>query len=104
MKYLFTVVCFLMLSCGSHDEKESTPHVRPEQLHGQWRNVSMKLEMKTYKNSDSTKTMLVTEETWEKIMGIRPIRTFFWFDGKYNSEHYNLNDSLFYNPAGKWII
>ncbi len=101
---LFIVVCFFMMSCGSDSEKKTVVHVFPEQLHGQWRNVYMKLEMRTYKNTDSTKIMEVTEDSWEKVMGIRPIRTYFWFDGKYNSEHYNLNDSLVYNPAGKWVL
>jgi hypothetical protein len=104
MKFnVFALVCFLMFSCGSGADSKMVT-VRPEQLHGQWRNVYMKLEMKSYKDSDSAKTVIVTEDTWEKIMGIKPIRTYFWYNGKYNSAHYDLRDSLVYNPAGKWIL
>ncbi|MEQ8359419.1 MAG: hypothetical protein RH860_08025 [Cytophagales bacterium] len=35
-------------------------------------------------------------------MKIRPIRTFFNEDGSFNSEHYNLLDSLVLNPEGTW--
>lgn len=44
------------------------------------------------------------EHNWETAMKAKPIRTFFKADGTYNSEHRNLNDSIVYNPAGKWSI
>ncbi len=71
---------------------------------GEWRNVDLKIEMKSYKNSDSSKTLEVKESNWELMMNIRPIRTFFKANRRYNSEHINLNDSVIYNPAGRWII
>lgn len=60
--------------------------------------------MHTFKNSDSTKVLEVMEQNWETVMKAKPIRTFFNADGTYNSEHHNLNDSIVYNPAGKWNV
>jgi hypothetical protein len=93
----------LLTGCTGGDE-EKRRLVAPEQLHGQWRNVYLKLEMNSYRNSDSTRVFEVSEEDWEARMGIRPIRTFYWADGTFNSLHYNLDDSLVFSPSGKWWL
>lgn len=92
---------FFLAACQPEPEinKELT-----EKMVGEWRNVDLKITMNSYNNTDSVRTLEVTEATWEEKMKIRPIRTHFNADGTYNSEHINLNDSLIYNPAGTWII
>jgi hypothetical protein len=106
MKNYFLILTGAILCCCTdrQENEAASPAVRPEQLHGQWRNVYMKLEMRTYKNADSTRMLEVNENNWEQVMKIKPIRTFFWYDGTYNSEHRDLRDSIFYNPAGKWTL
>jgi len=100
MRILLFVIATFLFSCSV---KENDKKVY-DQLIGEWRNVSMKVEMLTVNNTDSTSTLDVTEANWEQIMQIRTIRTFFKADGTYNSVHANLNDSLIYNPAGKWSV
>ena len=90
-----------LFSCSSSKERKNT---LSGQLVGEWRNVYMKVEMYTYNNTDSLKTMEVTEANWEKILNIKTIRTLYKENGSYNSEHKNLQDSIIYNPAGKWSI
>jgi hypothetical protein len=104
MKTIFPFLSLLFFAACTEEQSATSAVIRPEQLHGQWRNVYMKLEMRTYKNSDSTKVLEVNEANWEQIMQIRPIRTYFWYDGTYNSLHYDLRDSLIYNPAGRWNL
>jgi len=93
----------LALGCCT-DKEKSGKRLRPKQLYGQWRNVYLKLEMFSYRNGDSTRVLEVNEKDWEERMGIQPIRTYYWPDGTYNSLHYNLNDSLIFNPSGKWFL
>jgi hypothetical protein len=97
--FVLLVLAVFVFSC-----REETKAVDPRLLYGQWRNVTMKLHMNTYKGSDSTFNLDVNESNWEKVFNIRPIRTFFWSDGTYNSMHYNLRDSLVYNPSGQWRL
>jgi hypothetical protein len=101
MKYLM-VLLILFGACSEKPEK-----IKPvfrEQITGQWRNVFLRLDMKSYKNSDSDHVFEVDEKNWESKMGMRPIRTYYWADGTYNLMHLDFKDSVFYNPAGKWSI
>jgi hypothetical protein len=74
------------------------------QVVGQWKNVYMKLDMPSYKGGDSARSIEVSEKNWEQTMNIRAIRTTYNKDGTYQSPHFNLKDSLFYNPAGHWRL
>ena len=56
------------------------------------------------KNTAEQEELIVTREEWESKLKIKPIRTFFREDSTWNSAHYNLNDSLVYNPSGKWWV
>lgn len=95
-------MCILaFVSCTTDNENKSE---LSEQLIGEWHNTSLKIIMNTYKNSDSTVVLEVSEQNWEEKMNIKPIKTFFRADNSYNSEHYSLKDSLIYNPSGKWEI
>lgn len=100
MRTLFLITSAFLFSCSvkENNKKIYNPLV------GEWRNVSMKVEMPTVNNTDSTSVVEVTEANWEQLMKIRTIQTFFKADGTYNSVHTNLNDSILYNPAGKWLI
>jgi hypothetical protein len=87
-----------------------TPQENPEnkalekQLYGEWFSVSLKLVMNTYNNTKAKKEFEVKEGEWEQKMKMRSISTFYKEDGTYSSAHFNLHDSLFYMPAGRWKI
>jgi hypothetical protein len=40
--------------------------------------------------------------TWEAVLKMKPIRTFFEADGTYHSDHYSVNDSLLFIARGTW--
>jgi hypothetical protein len=71
---------------------------------GEWANISMKVLVKTYNNSDTSFIVDITEETWEMKMNIKPIVTIIREDGTYISEFRNSFDSLIYRPEGTWLI
>lgn len=104
MKRIFLFVClFALTACGGSDEVQSSSAA--EDLIGEWRNVSLRIEMNGATGSpDSLKVFEVQESEWESRMNIRPIRTFFKAGGTYNSLHLNLRDSVVYNPAGRWEL
>lgn len=106
MKFLSQIVLpLVVLAFGIACTYEASENKElSERLLGEWRNSSLKIEMKTYKNKDTSFTFEVNENNWEAKMNIKPIRTIFRANRTYNSEHYALNDSLIYNPAGKWLI
>jgi len=100
--FIFLPVLFF-ISCDQNTAVQENVELE-KQLVGEWYNVSMKLTMNTFNNKDTVKIFEVPEGSWEKKMNIRPINTYFKADGTYNSAHMNLEDSVFYNPAGHWTI
>lgn len=93
------VLLVALVLTGCHMQKQEKEQMHP--LEGEWRNLSLRLEMNK-KHGDVTKVFEVDETTWEDSLKIRPIRTFYRADGTFNSEHYNLKDSLILNPEGEW--
>jgi hypothetical protein len=75
-----------------------------QKLAGQWRNQYVKVIMHTCNNSDSTVTIEADTSNWEKILEIKPIRTYFKPDGTYYSEYRNLKDSIIRTPSGLWHV
>lgn len=100
---IYPIVFSILISCNNEEKKERNGELTSRMV-GDWRSVSMKLNMNSFRNSDSARVFEVTEENWESKMNIRPIRTIFRADGSYNTEHWNLADSLIYNPAGRWAV
>ncbi len=93
---LFLAVLFF-LACNSSTK---TGDSLSGQLIGEWRNVSLKVDI----HGDSLTVFEANEANWEQNVGIRPIRTFFREDGTYNSAHYTLTDSLFMDVKGTWKV
>lgn len=71
---------------------------------GEWVNISMKVWVKTYNNSDTSFIVDINEKTWDMKMNIKPIITTINEDGTYISEFRNSFDSLIYKPEGFWMI
>ncbi|MBZ0244532.1 MAG: hypothetical protein K8H85_01165 [Cyclobacteriaceae bacterium] len=97
-KYLFVFIILFSCSSKSGENRES---YKFESLVGEWRNLALKVELDKKQGRPSS-IFEVNENTWEEQLQIRPIRTYFRNDGTFNSEHFNLQDSLVLNPSGSW--
>lgn len=71
---------------------------------GEWTNVSMRIWVKTYNQSDTSFIVDINEENWDLKMTVQPIVTTVFEDGTYVSEFRNSFDSLMYRPEGTWMI
>lgn len=118
--FLFLFVSVFYFSCVS-GQKENVSEINTEELNvtdeqedyvsqlendilGEWTNVSMKVWVKTYNNSDTSFIVDITEENWDLKMTVKPIVTTINADGTYASEFRNSFDSLMYKPEGTWLI
>lgn len=106
MRILYLLLITLSLASCANDNtsKTETGEAAATDLIGEWNNLSIKVDINSKNNTDSTDTFEAAQPHWEEKLKIRPIRTFFRTDSTWNSAHYNLKDSLFYNPSGKWWI
>ena len=100
------LVLFVAIAFNCSDSQ--TPGVKEEtkapDLIGEWNNIYLKIDTYSKKNTDSTETLEVTAAEWNDKLKIKPIRSFFRADSTWNSAHYDLKDSLFYDPSGKWWV
>ncbi len=90
--------------CGSAETKSDEVQAASANLIGEWNNIYLRVETVTKKNTDSTEVLEVTAAEWNDKLKIKPIRSFFRADSTWNSAHYNLKDSLIYDPSGKWWL
>ena len=102
-KFIFFFLLLMCLAgCDNSEKNDRAKTPDREELTGEWNNLSMRITINSKNNSDSNEVFEVDRPEWEQTLKIKPIRTFFRADSSWNSAHYNLKDSLVYNPSGKW--
>ena len=102
--FLLIVLCFLFACKQDLREpiKENTVLDLKTALPGVWESVSVRVDINTANNTDSTDLFEVREENWEKTLGIKPIRTYYELDNKYRTEYRSRTDSLANLKRGIW--
>src|SRR5690349_15744474 len=102
MKKISVILLVLFVaSCNNSGTKEKEPVApsKADQLVGEWNNLYIKIETMSKNNTDSNEVLEVDRPQWEEKLKIKPIRSFFRADSTWNSAHYNLKDSLVFNPS-----
>jgi hypothetical protein len=95
----------VLFACNSNQSANpEKKEISRDQLIGEWNNISIKVDIHSKKNTDSSDTFVAARGEWEKVVKIKPIRTFLRADSTWNSAHYTLTDTLFYDPSGKWWL
>jgi hypothetical protein len=87
-------------------EEEITDYISEleQSFVGEWINVSMRVWVRTYNQSDTSFIVDINEDNWDLKMTVKPIATTVYADGTYTSEFRNSFDSLIYRPKGTWMI
>ncbi|HEX2630772.1 MAG TPA: hypothetical protein VHM26_17265 [Chitinophagaceae bacterium] len=94
---LFTCAIALACSLIACNEKETT-------LAGDWDNKYINIKTNSKNNTDSSETLEISGADWQTKLKANRIRTSLRPDSTWNSAHYNLNDSIVYDPSGKWWV
>jgi hypothetical protein len=103
-KILIGLTAIFCVACQDSGRSIKENVIESNELIGEWNNLSIRINIQSKNNSDSSEVFEVNRPEWEERLKIKPIRTFFREDSTWNSAHYNLKDSLVYNPSGKWWI
>ena len=103
-KILIGLIAIFLAACQDSDTNAKENVIESNELIGEWNNLSIRINIQSKNNLDSSEVFEVNRPEWEDRLRIKPIRTFFRTDSTWNSAHYNLNDSLVYNPSGKWWL
>ena len=73
-----------------------------ETLPGTWESVSIRVEVNTAGNTDSSYVFEVLEEDWAERLATKPIKYYFQPDNKYRQEFIALNDEIMSTAKGMW--
>ena len=89
---------------GEASKADTTEKQRPlnELLPGTWETISIRVEVNTTENTDSSYIFEVKEEEWASRLGSRPILFYFQPDNKYRQEFVALNDEVMSTARGIW--
>jgi hypothetical protein len=103
MKNILAILSILLImSCS--EQEENPQKTLKEQLTGKWKNLSMTVQMNTFRNTDTTAYFVVKEDQWVDEMGIKPIITTLNDNGSYTSEYFNMNGEKFREASGNWFV
>lgn len=110
MKNLFCLgfIIILLVACqqnNSSDTSEEPPALDlTSTLPGTWELVSIKVNVNSYENTDSSFVQEITEEQWEKIFYVKPARTYFELDNKYRRAHIDMGENVMSEARGMWNV
>jgi len=92
------VVSGLLLLVGCSERREYAP-----ELLGTWENTFLMLESADVSEMDPRFEVFVADSNnWERVMGIKPVRTTYQADGTLSAEYRNLLDSVYTVAGGTW--
>lgn len=88
-------------SAGQEEVSAKQPPLK-EALPGTWESVSIRVDVNTAENTDSSYVFEVKEEEWAQRLGSRPIRFYFQPDNKYRQEFTALSGEVVSATRGMW--
>ncbi len=109
-----TIVLLVLIIAGTQctskkNENPENTSISEEQtlssvLLGEWRNLSMEVNIKSFNQGTGDTIVVVAEGDWENTLKIQPIRTTFQDNGVYRSAYWSLADTLLMEKVGKWSV
>lgn len=104
------VLFLAMLVLAACQSESKVEEAKPETLDlaktlpGTWELVSIKVNVNSYENTDSSFVQEITEEQWEKTFYVKPARTYYELDNKYRRAHLDMNEQVMSEARGMWNV
>lgn len=104
--YLTLALVLIFAACKNESpesQETSAPSIDLKQeMPGIWESVSIRVQVNSPEDQDSSYVFEVLEENWVSTLGIKPIRTYYEVDNKYRTEYISRFDSLTNVKRGMW--
>lgn len=106
LPFLFLLV--LLTSCGTDQNTASqsaeTLQDLEADLPGTWESVSLRVDINSADGTDTSFVFEVREEEWTRRLGVKPVRTYYKPDHKYEQVFTSLIDSTLSTTRGMWNV
>ncbi|MEQ8707133.1 MAG: hypothetical protein RIC19_24590 [Phaeodactylibacter sp.] len=105
-KLPFFVALAFLIGCagepksGSETETEDLETALP----GTWESVSLRVDINTVDGTDTSYVFEVREEEWVQRLGVKPVRTYYKTDNKYDQVFTSMTDTILSTTRGMWNI
>lgn len=101
----FLALAFLVSCAGepgtdSKTEKEDLATALP----GTWESVSLRVDINTVDGTDTSYVFEVREEEWMNRLGVKPVKTYYKLDNKYEQVFTSLTDTVLSTSRGMWNV
>ncbi len=111
-RLLAIMVLFVNIACTSGQNKkvESTSEevnfgdFQENAIVGNWKNLTINVDLETYNNSDTSFRVSITEDNWKLKMNIDPIVTEIYDDGTFLTNYRDTLSNIFHQNKGTWYI
>lgn len=107
-KLPFFFLLALLISCSSEPGATSQSANEAQDLKadlpGTWESVSVRVDINTADGTDTSFVFEVREEEWMQRLGVKPVRTYYKPDRKYEQVFTSLTDSLLSTTRGIWNV
>lgn len=95
---LFSIVLVLLLCRCSEDRRLRRAMI------GEWQSETLSIVLHTANQADTTILIDVNSRNWIKQLGIKPIKTIYYEDGRYLTEYRDSNDIVIQATKGIWTV
>ena len=105
--FLLLMVCIVVGACQPKNSTNRNNNAQKidlqKELPGIWENVSVNIHVNSAANqTDSSFTIQINEEDWLSQKGIKPVKTIFQTNNRYQQEFRDAQDSLLSLNRGMW--
>ncbi len=103
----FLLMVLIVSSCQSepkNQEAEVETLDLAKTLPGTWEMVSLKVQVNSFDNTDSTYVLEIKEEEWDKVYFVKPVKTYYELDNKYRRAYFNAKGDVVSEDRGMWNV
>jgi len=103
--YVWMFALMLLSACRGEQNESSESEQKPDlkkELPGTWEMVSLRVDINSFDNRDTTVVFEIKEAEWEKAYRVKPSRTYFEMDNQYRQEFRSVVDTLISENRGMW--
>ena len=97
----------ILASCQTEPKNQETEAETldlEQTLPGTWEMVSIRVQVNSFENTDSSYVQEIKEEEWEKVFSVKPVKTYFEVDNKYRRAFFNINGEVVSEDRGMWNV
>lgn len=102
--FLLVIIASCANEPGNASKSGQLPQDLETNLPGTWESVSLRVDINSADGTDTSFVFEVREEEWMQRLGVKPVRTYYKPDNKYEQVFTSLSDTTLSRSRGIWNV